>query len=169
MYLLVDIFQAALLFYCASWIDPLTENLQWSLLSLSPETTRSFLRFVLWSVYGIAQGLVFTGLWVIAHECGHQAFSPSKYVNNTVGWILHSALLVPYHSWRISHARHHAGTGHMTRDEVFVPSTREERGLLPLHPANDDSPVVTEKTTWGEWLAELLEDAPLFNLSLIHI
>ena len=54
MYLLVDIFQAALLFYCASWIDPLTENLQWSLLSLSPETTRSFLHFVLWSVYGLS-------------------------------------------------------------------------------------------------------------------
>ena len=52
----------------------------------------------------------------------------------------------------------------MTRDEVFVPSTREERGLLPLHPANDDSPVETKNTTWGEWIGELLEDAPLFNL-----
>ena len=164
MYMLVDFLQAALLFYCASWIDPLTENLQWSLLSLSPATSRSFLRIGLWSVYGFMQGLVFTGFWVIAHECGHQAFSPSKNVNNTVGWILHSALLVPYHSWRISHARHHAGTGHMTRDEVFVPSTREERGLLPLHPANDDSPVETKNTTWGEWIGELLEDAPLFNL-----
>ena len=26
MYMLVDFLQAALLFYCASWIDPLTEN-----------------------------------------------------------------------------------------------------------------------------------------------
>ena len=152
--MLVDFLQAALLFYCASWIDPLTENLQWSLLSLSPETSRSFLRIGLWSVYGFMQGLVFTGFWVIAHECGHQAFSPSKNVNNTVGWILHSALLVPYHSWRISHARHHAGTGHMTRDEVFVPSTREERRLLPLHPANDDSPLETKNTTSVQWIGE---------------
>lgn len=48
-------------------------------------------RFALWSVYGFAAGLVATGLWVIAHECGHQAFSESKTINNTVGWILHSA------------------------------------------------------------------------------
>ena len=45
----------------------------------------------LWAVYGFVTGLLATGLWVIAHECGHQAFSESKLINNTVGWILHSA------------------------------------------------------------------------------
>lgn len=45
-------------------------------------------RFALWSLYGFAAGLVATGLWVIAHECGHQAFSESKTINNTVGWVL---------------------------------------------------------------------------------
>lgn len=164
MYVMIDFAQAAVLFYAASWIDPLTQDMHWSFLSMSEESTRSALRFILWGLYSFCQGLVFTGIWVLAHECGHQAFSPSKFINNTVGWFLHSALLVPYHSWRISHARHHAATGHMTRDEVFVPSTREERGLLPLRPVDDDSPVVTDKTTWSEWLAELLEDAPLFNL-----
>jgi omega-6 fatty acid desaturase (delta-12 desaturase) len=39
------------------------------------------------------------GVWVIAHECGHQAFSSSQLVNDTVGFILHSCLLVPYFSW----------------------------------------------------------------------
>lgn len=48
-------------------------------------------RFVIWSLYGFATGLVATGLWVIAHECGHQAFSESKTLNHTVGWVLHSA------------------------------------------------------------------------------
>lgn len=48
-------------------------------------------RFALWSLYGFAAGLVATGLWVIAHECGHQAFSENKTINNTVGWVLHSA------------------------------------------------------------------------------
>jgi omega-6 fatty acid desaturase (delta-12 desaturase) len=48
-------------------------------------------RFAAWSVYTVAAGLVGTGLWVIAHECGHQAFSESKTINNTVGWFLHSA------------------------------------------------------------------------------
>lgn len=45
----------------------------------------------LWALYGFVTGLFGTGLWVIAHECGHQAFSESKAINNTVGWVLHSA------------------------------------------------------------------------------
>lgn len=45
----------------------------------------------LWALYGFTTGLISTGLWVIAHECGHQAFSESKLINNTVGWVLHSA------------------------------------------------------------------------------
>lgn len=51
----------------------------------------SFAKFALWSLYGFWAGLFATGLWVVAHECGHQAFSESKMINNTVGWILHSA------------------------------------------------------------------------------
>jgi omega-6 fatty acid desaturase (delta-12 desaturase) len=39
---------------------------------------------------------------IISHECGHQSYSSSKRINNFVGWVLHSILLVPYHSWRIS-------------------------------------------------------------------
>lgn len=50
----------------------------------------SFVRFALWAFYAFFAGLWGTGLWVIAHECGHQAFSESKLVNNTVGWVLHS-------------------------------------------------------------------------------
>jgi len=48
-------------------------------------------KFTLWSLYTFWAGLVSTGLWVIAHECGHQAYSESKFVNNAVGWVLHSA------------------------------------------------------------------------------
>lgn len=71
-----------------------------------------------------------------SHECGHQAFSTSKTLNNTIGWVVHSSLLVPYHAWRISHSRHHASTGSLTRDEVFVPRTRKERKLPEA--ANED-------------------------------
>ncbi|WFD26180.1 hypothetical protein MNAN1_001157 [Malassezia nana] len=163
LYLAVDLVQACLLFYVASWIDPSVSKLSVVAPYLSLDATRHLASFALWALYSVLQGMVFTGLWVIAHECGHQAYSPSKTINNAVGWVLHSALLVPYHSWRISHARHHAGTGHIKRDEVFVPRTRADRGLLPLRPADDNGPLVTEDTTWGEWLAELLEDAPLFN------
>ena len=83
-------------------------------------------RAALWAAYWVAQGTVLTGVWVIAHECGHQSFSDSKLLNDSVGWVLHSALLVPYHSWRISHANHHSNTCSMEHDEVFVPSTLSE-------------------------------------------
>jgi len=53
-------------------------------------------------------------------------FSDYKIVNNTVGLIFHSLLLVPYHSWRISHGQHHKGTSHMARDQVFVPALRSK-------------------------------------------
>jgi omega-6 fatty acid desaturase (delta-12 desaturase) len=82
-------------------------------------------RAVLWTVYTLMQGLFGTGIWILAHECGHQSFSPSKVLNDTVGWICHSFLLVPYFSWKISHGKHHKATGHMERDMVFVPKTRE--------------------------------------------
>lgn len=69
-----------------------------------------------------------TGVWVLAHECGHQAFSDYEVVNNIFGTILHSALLVPYHPWRISHGKHHNNTGSCDNDEVFCPSTRSDWG-----------------------------------------
>lgn len=93
-----------------------------------PNPAYQLARAVIHTSISIWMGLFGTGLWIIAHECGHQAFSESKQINNAVGWVLHSILLVPYHSWRISHGRHHAATGHVTRDEVFVPKTRSEYG-----------------------------------------
>ncbi|KAI0468247.1 oleate delta-12 desaturase [Xylaria cf. heliscus] len=105
------------------------------------------LRWLLWSVYGFLNGLFGTGLWVLAHECGHQAFSTSKILNDSVGFLLHSSLLVPYFSWKISHGKHHKATGHMERDMVFVPRTREEycdRFEIPsekLHEVIQDTPL----------------------------
>lgn len=185
-YVFGDLAMVAALGYAASFIDPTVaqqfkqDNVLSPYLSLGVQ--QALTRFGAWSVYWILQGMVFTGLWVIAHECGHQSFSTSKTLNNTVGWVLHSALLVPYHSWRISHARHHAATGHLTRDEVFVPRTREQRGLLPLRPApqsgsdsGEEEEVeqeigqTSEKETWGQWLHEMLEDAPAYNLVYILV
>lgn len=53
-------------------------------------------RVALWAMYSFWTGLYATGLWIIAHECGHQAFSESKTINNTVGWILHSSYVLLY-------------------------------------------------------------------------
>lgn len=86
----------------------------------------SWSAYVLWPLYWFAQGAVMTGVWVIAHESGHQSFSSSEFVNNTVGTIFHSLLLVPYHSWRITHGRHHNNTGSCENDEVFAPCSRSD-------------------------------------------
>src|SRR3989338_2567065 len=93
---------------------------------LQLEQTLSAWRWFIWPIYWFVQGVFGTGLWVIAHECGHRAFSSSNWINDSVGLVLHSALLVPYHSWRLSHGRHHMHTNHLEKDEVFVPIKQEE-------------------------------------------
>ncbi|KAG6988924.1 hypothetical protein G7Y79_00067g095390 [Physcia stellaris] len=126
---------------------------------LTPENVPSTaVRGVLWAVYTVIQGMVGTGLWVLAHECGHQSFSPSKILNDTVGWFCHSALLVPYFSWKISHGKHHKATGHLERDMVFVPRTREEYaskvGFL-VHELNElieETPIATVINLLGQQL-----------------
>lgn len=86
------------------------------------------LTYVAWPLYWACQGCVLTGVWVIAHECGHHAFSDYQWLDDTVGFILHSCLLVPYFSWKHSHRRHHSNTGSLERDEVFVPKTKSSLG-----------------------------------------
>lgn len=116
------------------------------------------IRCVLWVLYTFLQGLFATGIWVIAHECGHQSFSTSKIVNDTTGWILHSALLVPYFSWKISHGKHHKSTGHMERDMVFLPKTREvyaqkvRRRIDELAELGEEAPLVTALVLIGRQL-----------------
>lgn len=75
-----------------------------------------------WVLYAVVCGTAATGLWVLAHECGHGAFSRSRALRDTVGFVLHSALLVPYYSWQRSHAVHHAFTNHLDDGETHVPS-----------------------------------------------
>ncbi|WJX17702.1 Delta(12)-fatty-acid desaturase [Trifolium repens] len=79
-------------------------------------------------IYWAIQGCILTGLWVIAHECGHHAFSNYQWVDDLVGLVLHSCLLVPYFSWKYSHRRHHSNTGSLERDEVFVPKKKPQIG-----------------------------------------
>jgi omega-6 fatty acid desaturase (delta-12 desaturase) len=112
----------------------------------------------LWALYTVIQGFFGTGLWVLAHECGHQSFSPSKVLNDTTGFICHSALLVPYFSWKISHGKHHKATGHMERDMVFVPKTREEFGdrvgrlAHELSELTEETPIATFIHSLGQQL-----------------
>jgi hypothetical protein len=88
----------------------------------------------LWVLYSFVQGLFFTGLWILAHECGHDSFSSHLSVNAAVGWVLHSILLVPFFSWKFSHSRHHRYANHMEKDTVFVPN-RKPTGASTLTPS----------------------------------
>ncbi|KIP10240.1 hypothetical protein PHLGIDRAFT_28606 [Phlebiopsis gigantea 11061_1 CR5-6] len=79
------------------------------------------------------QSLVFTGLWILAHECGHRAFSSSGVVSDVVGFTLHSSLITPYWSWKITHHHHHMYHGSMERDELWIPDTRSGLGIPESH------------------------------------
>jgi len=120
-------------------------------------------KVALWTLYTFVTGLFGTGIWIIGHECGHQGFSSSKTINNTVGWVLHSFVLVPYHAWRISHGRHHAATGHLTRDEVFVPKTRKMRGLPEVQEEGEVQGINISARRQLE-LREAIEESPLATL-----
>ncbi|XP_071697285.1 delta(12)-fatty-acid desaturase FAD2-like [Rutidosis leptorrhynchoides] len=112
-YLIADLTAASIFYYVATtYIPQLPQPLY----------------YIAWPVYWFVQGCVFMGLWLIAHECGHHAFSDNMLLEDTIGLILHSFLLTPYFSWKISHRRHHANTGSLEHDEVYVPKTRSQLG-----------------------------------------
>lgn len=57
-------------------------------------------------------------------------------MNDAVGWVLHSFLLVPYFAWQYSHAKHHSKTNHLLDGESHVPETRcelEKVGYAWIH------------------------------------
>jgi len=86
-----------------------------------------------WVAYAAVTGTIATGCWVIAHECGHNAFSDNRFIQDAVGYALHSVLLVPYFSWQRSHAVHHSRTNHLTEGETHVPYVKGEiKGDLNL-------------------------------------
>ncbi|KAL4803815.1 fatty acid desaturase-domain-containing protein [Aspergillus unguis] len=134
LYVVRDLIYAGTLFYLALQIDTLP--------SLP-------LRILAWTAYGFMQGCVGTGIWILAHECGHGAFSPYQTWNDIVGWALHSLLLVPYHSWKITHARHHRYTNNTERDTAFVPWTESEYAARPRY--------------LPDWI-EYFEDTPIYSM-----
>lgn len=42
-----------------------------------------------------------------------RSFSENEKLNHLIGHLSHTPILVPYHSWRISHHKHHLNTGNI--------------------------------------------------------
>jgi len=91
--------------------------------ALSIFSPTNILSLPFWLAYSAITGTVAMGLWVLAHECGHGAFSKDRKLQDAIGYAIHSLLLVPYFSWQRSHAVHHKYTNHMELGETHVPET----------------------------------------------
>ncbi len=77
-------------------------------------------------LFWLMQGTLFWALFVIGHDCGHGSFSRHRWLNNLVGHLSHTPILVPFHGWRISHRTHHANTGNIETDESWYPMTESQ-------------------------------------------
>ncbi len=88
------------------------------------------IRVPLWIVWWYFQGLFFMGIWVLAHDCGHNAFTPNKVINNIVGFIVHTMLLTPYFSWQRTHSIHHSKINHGSYDTVHQTSWKHARSRM---------------------------------------
>lgn len=153
-WILVDTIQALICVFVAS-------------ICLSTEVPRSGALCVCvwllgWNIYAFCMGTVLTGHWVIAHECGHGAFSDNSVLNDIVGFILHQSLMVPYFSWQYTHAKHHRRTNNLVDGESHVPSTTAENGLfILLHSLMGD-----EAFAGFQVIAHLFLGWPLYLLGL---
>jgi len=78
-------------------------------------------------------GAFLVRLFIIQHDCGHNAFFRNRKVNDWIGRALGVLTLTPYDVWRQTHSIHHASTGNLDRRGIGdVPTlTVEEYRALP--------------------------------------
>ncbi len=75
----------------------------------------------------VAAGFL-TRIFIICHDCGHNAFFKSKTANNLWGWFTALFTLMPFYQWRHDHAVHHATSGDLDRrgvGEIWTMTVRE--------------------------------------------
>jgi omega-6 fatty acid desaturase (delta-12 desaturase) len=76
-------------------------------------------------------------LFMIQHDCGHNALFTSRRANDWTGRILGVLTLTPYDFWRHAHALHHASSGNLDRRGIGDIDTLTVREYLAL-------------STWGK-------------------
>jgi omega-3 fatty acid desaturase (delta-15 desaturase) len=77
--------------------------------------------FLFFPIYWYIQGTLYTSFFVLGHDCGHSSFSFYPLLNDIVGTILHTWILAPYYTWKLTHNQHHKNTNNIDKDEVFYP------------------------------------------------
>jgi omega-6 fatty acid desaturase (delta-12 desaturase) len=63
----------------------------------------------------VPASLFLVRLFMIQHDCGHQAFFRSKAANTWTGRLAGVLTMTPYEYWRRTHAIHHATSGNLDR------------------------------------------------------
>ncbi|TFK22250.1 delta-12 fatty acid desaturase [Coprinopsis marcescibilis] len=140
----------AMIVYKLGWkIGPLVHRLTSSGL---PIYAGHLLKCALWGLYWHLQGIILAGWWCMAHEAGHGTLSSHSWVNHTIGFSMHTFILVPYYAWRSTHHAHHKATMSVERDENYVPRTRSDYGLPTKHIA-----LVSD-------YHEVFEETPIYTL-----
>ncbi|KAF9475735.1 hypothetical protein BDN70DRAFT_221382 [Pholiota conissans] len=121
------------------------------------DVQKTAVKAALWLSYWWVQGMVNAGIFCLGHDAGHTSMFENNAINNTVGFLLHTWLLIPYYSWRATHHAHHKATASMERDENYVPYTRSQFKLAD------------EKTVKKADYEELFEETPIYTAYRLFI
>ncbi|EPQ53468.1 hypothetical protein GLOTRDRAFT_130803 [Gloeophyllum trabeum ATCC 11539] len=154
-YVLRDVALCSGFFFLASQIDPWAKTSYGGYVEPGWQTTTA--RWALWAAYWWFQGLTWGGIFCLGHDAGHGTLFNSKILNQTVGYILHVFLLIPYSAWRSTHHAHHKANVSMERDENYLPHLRSEYKLPE------------EKKAQPADYAEVFEETPIWTLTRMLI
>ncbi|KDQ60225.1 hypothetical protein JAAARDRAFT_191632 [Jaapia argillacea MUCL 33604] len=154
-YVIRDVCFCIALFKIAASIEPWSQNGFCGILGTRWQIW--LVKAGLWMVYWWFQGLVWAGMFCLGHDAGHGTLFKSKRVNNTIGFLLHTFLLIPYFAWRSTHHAHHKAVASIERDENYVPHLREYYNLPE------------EKKARAADYAEIFEETPIWTLVRVLI
>ena len=85
-----------------------------------------YLSYGLKTVLAVLAGLCLVTFQGISHDCGHQAFFKSKFLNNFFGTVFGLPLLVSFRAWTDDHLAHHGKTNVIEEDPNCVFMYTEE-------------------------------------------
>jgi len=90
--------------------------------------------YVLTLILAIPAAALMLRIFVMAHDCTHGSFVPSRSGNTIIGMLLGVIALTPYHYWRRTHRLHHATSGNLDRralGDITTLTVAEYQALTP--------------------------------------